>query len=253
MSRTAWIIVIVLVVLVLLFVVYKYMFNKNKPEISTTVNNNGGFTVPVVSTVNNESETTSVNQDIEIPNVQSSLHTVLQTLGYYVTVDESGNVKAIGSPSESKSSLIKTFAIRFNGTNNMFGNNVDINKWKEYVSSGLENIDYSNKDNKKASEIYNKIVSYWGSSFFNVAAQKIIESSRNANKINVDCNSQEYKDKLLRLKINFQQAGNAYQIAVFNINKVDNAETTQALKRTSQALKIAEEEYKKYFALCNKS
>ena len=252
MNKTAWTVVIVIVVLIILYLVYKYMFqNKVETKIIDIPTN---VVIPRVhpipsGIINTEQVNPNINTDYT--NTQSSLMTILKLLGYDVVTDANGNVTATGT--WQNKALMTKFGLRFTGTTNISGVLVDLPKWNAYETAGLANsIVYNNKDNPKANDYYNKLVDFWGKDFFNLTAQKIMEAAKNAVPV-VDCNSKEYKDKLLRLYTNLKQAGNKYQISVFNINNVNNSENTQALTMADKALGIADDEYKKHLNLCKTS
>lgn len=246
MSKTAWAIVVVILVLIILYVVYN-KFYKNKVETKTVIPN---IVIPVVkatpSAVVSSEPVFNQNNNTDYTGYKDSLNAVLALLGYKII--NNGNTRIASATGKT----LEKVQLKYQGNNlvQLEGNwMVDKEKWDLFQQLGLLTMTYDSTSEEQAYILYNKFIQYFGQYFFDLSAQKITEASKKAIPV-VDCNSHEYKNKLLRLSTNLKQAGNAYQVAVYNLNNVDNAENTQALNRTGKTFNEADIEYKKHAALC---
>lgn len=249
--KTVWTIVIIIVILILLYVVYRYMFKDKiiaqpavmipKPKINIPV------VRPIVSGVLQSEPLSNQNTNTDYGNVQPNLMTILKSLGYEITTDTNGNVKALGY--WDVGGVIKKFALRFPGQTNINGNLVDNDKWLEYQP--LTAIQYNNKDDVKAHDYYTKLINFWGPTFFNIEAQRIIEASKKPI-ITIDCNSIAYKQKLTILSINLRQAESDWQVANYNLKQFNVQENREKEQRTKAKFDLAFAEYEEYNNLCKK-
>lgn len=260
MNKKLLAVLIIVVVLVVLYFVYKKMFQNNTAKTTSNLNQTQGafgalspFQYHAMQSSSLSSAVTPVNTNTgtDYGNVQNDLPVVLKVLGYNVAApDSNGDIIATGY--WDSSNILQKFALRFPGSTNINGNLVDGDKWNSYAP--LTYVKYNVKDNPTAYDYYQKIISFWGKDFFgNLSTQKVVQNISDAAKKSVptvDCNSAEYKGKLMRLLANLKNAQTKYQIAVYNINNVDNAENTQALKKTGQDVTNASTAYQNHVNLC---
>lgn len=246
MTRTSWVIVITIIVLISLYIIYKYVF-KNNVELKTIPANVLAPVIPRIRPIPSGVINAPIenNSNTDYSNVQKNLTTILKVLGYNATPDSNGNVANY----EPTIEMLKRFSLRFPGTTDIAGNLIDIDKWKEYQP--LIRVEYNIKDDEKANEYYVKLIEFWGAWFFNNSAQKITEAAKKSSTPLVDCNSTEYKNKLMALSALMKIAGQKYQIAVLNLNNYDNSENRQALDKTGKDFDSVSKQYSEYYSLCN--
>lgn len=263
MNKSVWTLIIIVVVLVVLYLVYKYMFATN-PRVNTALSSvTPNFSVPVVKPI-----PTGVLSDVAISDNATRLNKMINCLGYQVQQVKSDGVANSYTTNKTLDAFVKQFPKLGNIQNvhfipvisNGIAYKLNKSKYLEFNSLGFHDISYNNKNESEIVSLIDKMNLFWGSNYFNDCLgfanpvntnteRAIVEAIQNSKPV-VDCNDSDYLDKLRRLKITFEQAGAAYQIAVFNINGVDNAENTQALNRTSKNLTNADDAYKAHLALC---
>lgn len=260
MNKTAWTVIIIIVVIVILYLVYNYTFKKKvvaNGEIPKAPLFNGltPYEHHAQQTQNLQSLNSDPTANTNITNTdykgyKESLNAVLALLGYKIT--NNGNTRVASATGKTLEKVQLKYAgnklIKLEG--DWY---VDSAKWDLFDKLGLLKVTYDSSKDEQAYIVYNKFIEYFGQYFFNISAQKTASEIQQAAKNaipTVDCNSQTYKDGLMRIVANFKDAKSKYQIAVFNINNVDNAENTQELNRSGKKLTEIQSEYNEYTKPC---